>query len=376
MKRHFYFAALFAFTAFVAPLRAQSGPDIIWTTNAHQGSYGISFSGNSALVVSGGGEQSVKVWSVTNGSLVRSFGIISTGPGSVGLSSNGSLVAAGMGNGQFRMWRLSDGALQWFSSPGGGGIYSLAFAPNDSYCANQTGDYINRRNPATGSGYIFSGHESTVHGVAFSPDSTLLASASGDATARIWRVSDGATLQILTGHGGGLYSVDFSPDGRFLATTSGDGTARLWNVTNGVCERIIESGGDSAQFSANGQLLLTLTDGLFQIWRVSDGQRVGTIVNTGAVKFDVAKNGQYFAYGTSGGDVVLARLPVTLDTITRTGNQTILHWQGGSGLYQLQSNTNFTTTGWQNLGPATTNTVATNVSPSTLFFRVQSLPNP
>ena len=67
---------------------------------------------------------------------------------------------------------------------------------------------------------------------------------------------------------------------------------------------------------------------------------------------------------------------VTIGTITRSGHETIYQWQGGSGLHQLQSNTNLTTNGWQNVGTPTTNTVATNVSPSSLFFRVQSLPNP
>lgn len=65
-----------------------------------------------------------------------------------------------------------------------------------------------------------------------------------------------------------------------------------------------------------------------------------------------------------------------LDRITRTNDQTILHWQGGSGLYQLQARTNLTTDTWQNLGPATTNTSATNMDAVTRFFRVQSLPEP
>ena len=42
----------------------------------------------------------------------------------------------------------------------------------------------------------------------------------------------------------------------------------------------------------------------------------------------------------------------------------------------LQSCTNLLGGTWQNLGGSTTNTTATNISSSTLFFRVQSLPNP
>jgi WD40 repeat protein len=44
------------------------------------------------------------------------------------------------------------------------------------------------------------GHSSHVSSVAFSHDSTRLASASGDRTVKIWEASSGACLQTLKGH--------------------------------------------------------------------------------------------------------------------------------------------------------------------------------
>jgi WD40 repeat protein len=73
------------------------------------------------------------------------------------------------------------------------------------------------------------GHTETVWGVAFSPDGRLLATASGDSTARLWDPATGEQLRTLTGHDGGVLGVAFSPDGRLLATASGDNTARLWD---------------------------------------------------------------------------------------------------------------------------------------------------
>ena len=71
-------------------------------------------------------------------------------------------------------------------------------------------------------------------GVAFSPDGTLLATASNDHTARIWDTATGTTRTTLTGHTGPVNGVAFSPDGTLLATAAGDGTARIWDTATGT----------------------------------------------------------------------------------------------------------------------------------------------
>ena len=63
--------------------------------------------------------------------------------------------------------------------------------------------------------------------MAFSPDSSLLASGGDDRNARIWDMHTGKQLLSLEERAGAVRGVHFTPDGTRLILAGGDGTARI-----------------------------------------------------------------------------------------------------------------------------------------------------
>jgi WD40 repeat protein len=108
----------------------------------------------------------------------------------------------------------------------------LAFSPDGRFLAYPDGKTIQLLDISMGtSTSIQTAHSDSITGLAFNPESTLLASASADKTIELWDAVTGKSKGTLRPEIGAVVAVAFSPDGTILASSGEQGTLYLWQVS-------------------------------------------------------------------------------------------------------------------------------------------------
>jgi WD40 repeat protein len=150
-----------------------------------------------------------------------------------------------------------------------GRVRALAFDPTGSHLAAARDDgtvdiYEVVANAVPGAPPRLTLHHDTqadaaVTAVAWSADGRRIATASQDATARVWDATSGRELQRFA-HRDGVSTVAFDPRGRFLASGGHDHVARLWDLASGRQLLAVEHADEvrAVAFSPDGRRLAAI----------------------------------------------------------------------------------------------------------------------
>ncbi len=111
--------------------------------------------------------------------------------------------------------------------------------------------------------------------IAFSPDGSFIACASGDNQIRVYRTKEKTLAKLLGGHTGIIRSLTVHPDGRSLISSGFDGAVRTWRFPLGPEGHPITIDAleiFSSAFNQDGSLLISVgADRKVKIWKWPDG---------------------------------------------------------------------------------------------------------
>ncbi|SFM08768.1 WD40 repeat [Bradyrhizobium sp. NFR13] len=197
-------------------------------------------------------------------------------------SPDGNLLATAAIKGSY-LWRVGTGTLLRQLPHNG----PLLFSPDSQVIVTSTTHAAQLW--AIGSGNKISDlpHDRQVRSAVYNRDGSVLATAAGNdgsegyrGEARLWDPRTGKLAFVLK-HRESVCCVDFSPNGSLLATASNDQKARIWNARTG--EEQFQFSHDSdvtdVAFSPNGRVLASASDNVVYIWDAATGRKLASLLH-------------------------------------------------------------------------------------------------
>ncbi len=162
-------------------------------------------------------------------------------------------------------------------------VYSVSFSPDSSLLVSASSDKIVRIWDVKNGKLLFAikAHKQAINHAEFSPDGKMIVSASSDKTAKLWNTANGKRIGVFSGHKDGVNWANFSPDGKMIATACQDKTIYLFNVA--TQKKIRQFTGHThnvtvVKFSPDGtKLASTSWDKTIKIWDVASGNCITSL---------------------------------------------------------------------------------------------------
>ena len=153
---------------------------------------------------------------------------------SLDFSNDGRYIVSGSGDETMRVWDLSNASCR---------MITIETPPSVQQQQQQ-------QPIAGGSSNNPQNQDAGVTSVSISPDGSMVAAGSLDSVIRIWEVASGVLLDSLRGHRDSVYSVAFTPDGKGIISGSLDKSLKLWDLCSLLHKRATRSKDSSSRVSS------------------------------------------------------------------------------------------------------------------------------
>jgi WD40 repeat protein len=279
------------------------------------------------FVVSASNDQTLKVWDIETGEIVRTLDDHTGWVNAVAVTPDGRFVVLASGDGTLKMLDIETGEIVHTLVGHIGSVNAVAVTLDGRFAISgsddptlkiwdiQTGEIVHTR----------VGHIGSVNAVAVTLDGRFAISVSYnqfDQTLTVWDIETGEIVRTLEGQTSLVNVITMTPDGRFAVSVSGDGTLKVWDIETGEIVRTLEGHTHRSNMRVvtpdRRFGVLASGDGTLEVWDIKIGKIVRTLedhissVNAVAVTPD----GRFVVLAS--GDGTLKMLDIETGEIVRT----------------------------------------------------------
>jgi WD40 repeat protein/serine/threonine protein kinase len=254
----------------------------------------VSFSPDGRRIVSGSGDNTLKVWDAETGQETLTLEGHTDPVMSVSFSPDGRRIASGSFDNTLKVWDVETGQEMLTLEGHSGWVWSVAFSPDGRRIVSASSENTLKIWDAETSQELLTlkGHSDYVTSVAFSPDGRRIVSGSNDNTLKIWDAKTGQEMLTLKGHSKSVYSASFSPDGKRIVSGSEDETLKVWDAETGQEMFTLKRHSGwvcCASFSPDGKRIVSGSeDETLTVWDAETGQEMLTLEGHSGYVWSVA----------------------------------------------------------------------------------------
>ncbi len=298
----------------------ETGTEVMAMPTSHGHVSDIVFSPDGASLATVGWDHLLKIWDITPDHELMTVQPFSEAGSplvtQIRFSQDGTMLAAGGVTGGVSLWDPVTGESLLTLEGHDDWVGGLGFSPDGDRLASGADDALVKVwDTKTGELLLtLTGHEDWVNNIAYSPDGATIASIGNDAQSFIWDATTGEVLHQLPLSNVG-WGIAYSPDSTLLATGSlwnpeNAENVTIWDVATGQAVSVIDNkeGADELLFSNDGSLLITGgVDGFVRVWEVETGQLRQEIEADQSVIYgaSLSPDGKILATAAAGSDVRL-----------------------------------------------------------------------
>jgi WD40 repeat protein len=244
----------------------------------------VAVSSNGRHALSGCYDQTLRLWDLQTGQLLRTFVGHEDKVSAVVITAGGRQALSASHDRTLKLWDLQTGQLLSTLAGHEDGVSAVAVTPDGRHAISASGDRTLKLWDLTASQLIHTttGHEAEVSSMAVTDDGRHALSASHDHTLRLWDLATGQPLRSFTDHDDRVSAVAIVAGGRHVLSGSHDRTLRLWDLATGQPLRTFtghEDGVSAVALTSDGLRALSAShDRTLRLWDLATGQPLQTFV--------------------------------------------------------------------------------------------------